>query len=87
MTDLRSLYSPTKGGSTVVSTPEVRGPVSHDEGRKLAEELRALYVECSARSDKESVENVFKTMLWLWHKSESDKKSRQSSGAGGCILQ
>jgi len=59
--------------------------VSFDEGRRLAEELHASYVECSTKVDSQSVDDVLKTMLWRWYKFSDQKKTR--NGLDGCILQ
>ena len=59
--------------------------ISYYEGNKLAMELHASYVECSAWYHPESVDDVWKTMLWRWHEFGDQKKSRK--GAGECILQ
>jgi len=85
MTDLRSLYYGDTLQSTVVATSGSHDPVSYYEGCKLAKELRASYVECSAMYHPESVDEVWKTMLWRWHEFGDQKKSRR--GAGECILQ
>ena len=67
------------GQSTGVATSGSHDTVSHYEGNKLAKELHASYVECSARYDHESVNNVWKTMLLRWQEF--------GEGAGECILQ
>jgi len=85
MTDLRPPRDGTTGQSPVVATSCSHDIVGYDEGKKLAEELRASYVECSERYNKNSVEHVWKTMLWRWHEFGVQKKSRK--GAGECIIQ
>ena len=85
MTDLRPPHSQTTGQSNVVATPGSHDTISYDEGRKLAEELHASYVECSARCDRRSVDHVLKTMIWRWHEFGQQKESHR--GFGGCTLQ
>ena len=85
MTNLRPQHSSATGRSTALATAESHHTVNYDEGRKLAEELRASYVECSAKCDKKSVDHVLETVLWRWYKCEDQRKSRK--GFGGCMLQ
>ena len=85
MADLRPLrYGPT-GESMGVATSDSHNTISYYEGYKLAMELHASYVECSAWYSFKGVDDVWETMLWRWHKFGDQKKSRK--GAGECILQ
>ena len=84
MTDLRPRVR-TAGQFPLGSPSKSQDMISYDEGRRLAEELHASYIECSAKCDSQSVDHVLNTMLWRWHESCEEKKTRK--GLDGCILQ
>lgn len=85
MTDRRLHYPRIEGQYTVVSAPENHNTISYEEGMRLAEELHASYVECSAKCDYQSVNRVLETMVWRWHEFGRQKKLHQ--GLDGCTLQ
>jgi hypothetical protein len=86
MTDLRLRPFHTTEWSKVVLPHENHDVISYDEGKRLAAELRASYVECSAKYDSQSVHYALETMLWRWYEFDRQKK-RSRKGLDGCILQ
>ncbi len=58
----------------MVSLLDDHKTISYEEGMRLAEELHASYVECSAKYDYKRVHHVLETMVWRWHEFGRQKR-------------
>lgn len=63
-------------------TPEAQRRVSESQGKKLATELKAGFVETSAREDK-NVAAAFKGMIGEIEKTSEPEKP---AGGGKCVV-